>query len=141
MSVYRRTDGCLASHVFREAHTHRQLSATRHRQPAGMQALPYTLTHRATVISDSNSLPKELSFLLQTYRDNGYSERQILLAVNPRPTAPPEGKEDPASLAFLRLLVPLRSAISSGLSIRNVQTVGPRQRSPAFFGPLRKIWL
>jgi hypothetical protein len=55
-----------------------------------------TLVHWAKAACDPDSLPQELKFLHEKFRNNGYSERQILHAGNApiRSPLPPHRKDN-----------------------------------------------
>jgi hypothetical protein len=132
INVYRRPDSSLGHRVYgKPTHTNLYLSATSHLHPVNKQAVLFTLVHRAKAICDSNSLPQELKFLHKTFRDNGYSEWQILHALSPPKRAPPQRREDPASVAFLPFVGTVFNRISRVLSKHNIKTVGlpPRKLS------------
>jgi hypothetical protein len=84
IDVYRKPDRSLGHREYRKpTHTNLYLNATSHHHPATKQAVLSTLVHRAKAVCDTNSLPQRLQFLRATFRNNGYSEKQILRALNP----------------------------------------------------------
>jgi hypothetical protein len=85
LNIYRRPDGSLGHRVYRKpTHTNLYLSAMSHHHPANKQAILSTLVHRARALCDQDSLPAELDFLKDIFRQNGYNNRQISRVFNRR---------------------------------------------------------
>jgi hypothetical protein len=84
------------------------------------------------------TVAQKLKFLHNTFQNNGYSERQILWALNPPKRAPLQRREDPTSVAFLPSVGTTFNVISRVLSKQNIKTVGllPRKLS-SFLHPIR----
>ena len=79
--VQRKENGKLSHSVYRKpTHTDLYLNGRSHHHPSQRGAVLSTLLHRARTISDAESLPVELDYLKNTFRQNGYGERQISLA-------------------------------------------------------------
>jgi hypothetical protein len=75
--------------------------------------------------------------LQETFRRNGYGERQILHAVNP-PTRAPPPCEDHTSVVFLPFIDITFNRISRVLSKHNIKTVGlPPQKLSSFLYPVK----
>jgi hypothetical protein len=64
-------------------HTNVYHSAKSNSRPAKNQSLLSTLAQRAKAICDQDFLQAELDVLERTFRENGYSTKQIHRALNP----------------------------------------------------------
>jgi hypothetical protein len=95
------------------------------------------LVHTARSLCDQNSLHSELDYLRTTFRESGYSDRQIRWALNPSESvAPPP--EVPASVAFLPYVSTNFNRIGRLLSRHNIKSVGlPPKKIPSFLRPVR----
>jgi hypothetical protein len=81
-------------------------------------------------------LHSELEFLRTTFRQNGYSDRQIRRALNP-PARVSSTPEKPASVAFLPYVSKTFNRISRLPSRHNIKSVGlPRKMIPSFLRPV-----
>ncbi|KAK7864163.1 hypothetical protein R5R35_004079 [Gryllus longicercus] len=80
--ISRRPDGTLGHSVYRKpTHTNRYLHADSHHHPATKRGVLTTLTYRAALISDTDSLNKEKETLRETFLANGYSTSAIQRAL------------------------------------------------------------
>jgi hypothetical protein len=104
----------------KHTHTYLYLNATSHHQTVNKQVILSTLVHRAKAVCDTDSLPQELKFFQETFR-NGYSERQILCALNPPMTTPPPS-ENHTSVVFLAFVITFNRT-SRVLSKHNIKTL------------------
>jgi hypothetical protein len=78
INIYRKPDGSLGRKDCRKpTHANLYLISNSHHHPSNKQAVVSTLMHRARSLSDQESLHSELQFLRTTFRQNGYSDRQI----------------------------------------------------------------
>jgi hypothetical protein len=129
IDVYRRPGSSLGHRVCRKP-THTHTNATSHHHPANKQAVLSTLVHGTKVVCDTDRFPQELQFLRETFRNNGYGEKQIFRALNP-PTRDPPPREDHTSVSFLPFVDITFNCISRVQSKRNIKTVGlpPRKLS------------
>jgi hypothetical protein len=74
LNIYRRPDGSLGHRVYRKpTHTNLYLSAMSTITPPIKQATLSTLVHRARALCDQESLPAELDFLKDIFRQNDYN--------------------------------------------------------------------
>jgi hypothetical protein len=104
MLTYRKPDDPWGHRVYRKpTHTNLYLNADYHHHPSNKQAVLSTLVHRARALCDHKSVHDELEFLRDTFKRNGYGDRQIRRAVDPLKgvATPPE---KPISVAFLPLV-------------------------------------
>jgi hypothetical protein len=84
IDIHRKPDGSLGHKVYHKpTRTNLYLNSNSHHHPFNKQAVFSTLMHRARSLCDQESLHSELEFLRTTFRQNGYSDRQIRRAVNP----------------------------------------------------------
>jgi hypothetical protein len=91
-----------------------------------------TLVHRAGALCDHESLHDELEFLKDTFKRNGYGDRQIGRALDPpRRAATTPGK--PTSVALLPFVSTTFNHISRVLSRHNIKSVGLLPRKIANF--------
>jgi hypothetical protein len=78
IDIYRKPDGSLGRRVYHKpTHTNFYLHANSHHHPSNKQAVLSTLVHRARALYDHESLHDELEFLRDTFKQNGYGDRQI----------------------------------------------------------------
>jgi hypothetical protein len=82
IDIHRKPDGLLDHKVYRKP-THTNLHLNSHHHPSNKHAVLSTLVHRARSLCDQESLHGGLEFLRTTFRQNGYSDRQIRRALNP----------------------------------------------------------
>jgi hypothetical protein len=74
-----RSHGSLGHTMYREpTHTNLYSNVRTHYPPANKQAVISTFGHTVKVICEQGSLHTELKFFHRIYRQNGYSNRQIL---------------------------------------------------------------
>jgi hypothetical protein len=137
VATYRKPDGSPCHKVYRKT-TQTNLyiiSYTRH-HPSNKQAVLSTLVHTARSLCDQNSLHSELDYLRTTFRESGYSDRQMRWALNPSErVAPP--LEEPASVAFLPYVSTTFNRIGRLLSRHNIMSVGlPPKKIPSFLRPV-----
>jgi hypothetical protein len=122
--IHRKPDGSLNHKVYRKpTHTNLYLTSNSHHYPFNKRAVLSTLVHRARSLCDQESLHGELEFLRTTFRQNGYSDRQIRQALNP-PTRVASTPEKPDSVAFLPYVGTTFNRISGLLSRHNIKSVG-----------------
>jgi hypothetical protein len=102
IDIYREPDGSLGHTVYGNPHT---LTSICHHHPSNKRAVQSTLVHWARTLYDRESLEGELKFLRATFRQNGYSDRQIRRALSPpkRVAPPPEKTVSVAFLPFVRI--------------------------------------
>ena len=80
--IQRKEDGTLGHQVYRKpTHTDLYLNGLSHHHPSQKRAVISTLLHRANIVADKDSLPQEIKHLRETFRRNGYTEREISLAI------------------------------------------------------------
>jgi hypothetical protein len=78
IDIYRKPDRSLDHRVYRKpTHTNVYLHAKSHRHPSNKQAVLSTLVHTARALCDHERLHDELKFLRDTFKRNGYGDRQI----------------------------------------------------------------
>jgi hypothetical protein len=101
IDIYRRTVGCLGHKVYRKpTHTNLYLNSGSHHHPSSKQAILAAVLLRTRALCDKESLHGELEFLKTTFKENGYSHKQIQCALNRAvKTSKPKGK--PTSMALL----------------------------------------
>jgi hypothetical protein len=110
-------------------------TATSHHHLDNTQAVLSTLVHQANAVSENNSLPQELKFLQETFR-NDSSEQQILHALTPPPRT-----EENTSVAFYSLVSTTFNFIRRLLSKHNIKPWDSHHgSSPILIIPLRMIW-
>jgi hypothetical protein len=82
-------------------HKHLCFNSKSHNSPPDKQDVLSNLIYRDRSLCDQDSLRSELDFLRTTFRQNGYSDRQIPWPLNPTETValPPEKPASVASLA------------------------------------------
>jgi hypothetical protein len=108
---------------------------------SGQSIVIMTLIHCARSVCDTSSLPQELKFLQETFRNNGYNHRQILHALNPPTRSPPPREEDHTLVAFLPFVDTTFNHTSRVLSKHNIKTVGlPPWKLSSFFILLGTTW-
>jgi len=101
IDVYKKTTGSLGHKVYRKpTHTNPYLHPLSHHHPAHKLSILSSLVHRAHALCDHESLSQELDFLIITFKQNGYNDRQIERAMKPsRQILVPENK--PTATAFI----------------------------------------
>jgi hypothetical protein len=138
IDIYCKPDGSLGHRVYRKpTHTNLYLHANSHHHPSNKQAVLSTLVHRARALCDDESLRDELEFLKDTFKRNGYGDRQIRRALDPpkRVTTTPE---KPASVALLPFVNTTFNRISHMLSRHNIKFVGlPPRKIANFLRPVK----
>jgi hypothetical protein len=118
-------------------HTSLYLNSNSHHHPSNKKAVVSTLVPRGRSLCDQESLHGELEFLRTTFRQNGYSDRQMRRALNPpvRVTLTPE---KPASVAFLPYVSTTFNRIRRLLSRHKIKFVGlPPKKIPSFLRPVK----
>jgi hypothetical protein len=134
IDIYRRPHGSLGRKVYRKpTHTNLYLNpASHHHPPPSKQAVLSILVHRATALCDKESLHEELEFLKSTFRENGYSLKQIQGALTPT-VKTPKLNDKPTSVALLPYVQTTYSRISRMLA-RHIRSVGlPPRKSPVSY--------
>ncbi|XP_071441632.1 uncharacterized protein [Hetaerina americana] len=125
--IQRKEDGSLSHKVYRKpTHTDLYLNAKSHHHPAQRSAVLSSLLHRAKVISDQQSLPAELGHLKKTFRENGFSPREISMALKRAFGEKRERREEerkPLANAFLPYISTVSGKISRILRNHNIRTV------------------
>jgi hypothetical protein len=91
-----------------------------------------TLVHRARALCDHESLHDELEFLKDTFKRNGYGDRQIRRALDP-PKRAATTPEKPTSVALLPFVSTTFNRIIRVLSRHNIKSVGLLPRKTAYF--------
>jgi hypothetical protein len=138
IGIYRRSDGSLGNRVYRKpTHINLYLNAGSHHHPSNKQAAFSTLVHRARALCDQDSLPAELAFLRDTFRQNGYNDRQISRVLNQRPHInQPNDNQD--TVTFLPYVGTIFNRISRVLSRHNIKSVGlPSKEISNFLWPVK----
>jgi hypothetical protein len=78
IDIHRKPNGSLGHKVYRKpAHTNLYFNSNSHHRPFNKQVVPSTLVLMARPLCDQESLCSGLEFLKTTFRQNGYSDRQI----------------------------------------------------------------
>jgi hypothetical protein len=95
-----------------------------------------TLVHRARALCDQDSLHGELVFLGDIFRQNGYTERQIRRALNPRPRVG-QSDDKPDSVAFLPYVGTIFNHISWVLARHNKSVGLPPRKISSFIWPVK----
>jgi hypothetical protein len=121
-------DNKLTHTVYRKAtHTDRYLHAESHHHPGQKKGVLYTLAHRSKTICDPAHLNNELDHLHKALGYNGYSYREVQLAINrdPRPPAiqQEEDQEQRPPRAFLPYVAGVTDRISRQLNRRGFRTI------------------
>lgn len=97
--VYR-TDGTLGHKIYRKpTHTNLYLCPMSHHHPSNKPAVLETPALLDTAICEEHSLDHELEFLKNTFKENGYSFKQIQRVLSKKEKIPKDKK--PTSTAFL----------------------------------------
>jgi hypothetical protein len=134
IDIYRQSDGSLGHKVYRKPmHTNLYLNSTL------TTILPTSrlYSHRARSLCDQESLHGEVEFLRTTFRQNGYSDRQIRQALNP-PARVASTPEKPGSVAFLPYVSMTFNRNSRLLSRHNIKSVGlAPKKIPGFLQPVK----
>jgi hypothetical protein len=138
IDIYRKPDGSLGHRVYRKpTHTNLYLHADSHHHPSNKQAVLSTLVHRARALYDHESLHDELEFLRDTFKRNGYGERQIGRALDP-PKRAVTTPEKPTSVALFPFVSTNLNRISRVLSRHNIKSVGlPPMKISNFLRPVK----
>jgi hypothetical protein len=147
MTIFWVVAPCSLVEVYLMAHWAIRFTANSHTQtstspPTLSTILPInnklsTLVHRARSFCDQDSLHGDLEFLRTTFRQNGYSDRQIRRAVKP-PARVASTPEKPASVAFLPYVSTSFNRISRLVSRHNIKSVGlPPKKIPGFLRPVK----
>jgi hypothetical protein len=124
IDICRIPDGSLGHKVYRKpTHTNLYLNLASHHHPSSKQAVLSTVVHRARALCDKESLHEELEFLKSTFRENGYSLKQIQHALNPV-VRTPKLNNKPTSVALLPYAQTTYSRISRMLVKHNIRSVG-----------------
>ncbi|XP_071453466.1 uncharacterized protein [Hetaerina americana] len=126
--IHRKRDGRLGHSVYRKpTHTDLYLNGNSHHHPAQRDAVLSSLTHRAKAVADKESLPADIKHLKKTFLQNGYGERQILLALR---RAEEEGRrrvegtdKKPLATACLPYVSTVSGKISRILRRFNIATI------------------
>jgi hypothetical protein len=124
--------------VYRKfAQTNLYLNHNSHHHRSNKQAALSTLVHRARSLCDQDSLCGETEFLRTTFRQNGYSDRQIRRSLNPPARVAPPPKKT-ASVAFPPYVSTTFNQISRLLSRQDIKSVGlPSKKIPSFLRPVK----
>jgi hypothetical protein len=127
IDTYRKPDGFLDHKVYRKS-THTNSSS--HHHPPNRPYAPSSYTGPDPFVC-------RVEFLRTTFRQNGYSDRQIRRALNPLERVTPSS-EKPASVGFLSYVSTTFKRISRLLSKHNIKSVGllPKQ-IPSFLRPVK----
>lgn len=122
--ICRKADGSLAHKVYRKpTHTDLYLNASSHHHPAQKRGILKTLVHRARSISDADSLTTEIQHLRNTFRQNGYSHKDIAWALRKTDRQPPTLSETRPKLAFIPYMPPVSNKIARLLHKNNIKTI------------------
>ena len=115
----------LSHTVYRKStHTDRYLNKNSNHHPAQKNAVLHTLVSRAFRICNEKYLQAELNYLRDALMKNGYSLREINLAINKKKSGPNK-KEKPESLgkAYLPYIKNVTDKIGKVLLRNNIQTI------------------
>jgi hypothetical protein len=97
-----------------------------------------TLVHWVKAVCDTSSLPQELKFLHETFKNNCYGKWQILHTPNPLTRALTLSTEDHTLVAFLSFVGTSFNRISRVVSKRNIKTLGlPPRKLSSFVWPFK----
>jgi hypothetical protein len=126
--VQRKADGQLGHSVYRKpTHTDLYLHAESHHHPSQGAAVLTTLFHRAATISDAEHLGPELKHLKTTFRQNGYSDKSVSLALrrtlHRRESETAEDKEKPLAKACLPFVSTISGKIARILRRYKIETI------------------
>ncbi|GFG31913.1 hypothetical protein Cfor_11969 [Coptotermes formosanus] len=138
IDICRRPDGSLGRKVYRKTtHTNLCLKPASHHHPSIKQAVLSTLVHRARALCDKEGLHELLELLKTTFRENGYSLKQIQRALNSA-VRTPKSNDKPTSVALLPYVQITYSRISRMLAKRNISSVGlPPRKISSFLRPVK----
>jgi hypothetical protein len=101
IDIYRKPNGSLRHRVYRKPnHTNLYLHHNSDHHPSHKQSVLTFLIHRATAISDQDSLNRELEFLTTVFKNNGCNTQKIHRAMKP-PTKTDKTKDKPISTAYI----------------------------------------
>jgi hypothetical protein len=93
--------------------------------------------HRARALCDKESLHDKLEFLKTTFKENGYSLKQIRCALN-AVVRTPKSKEKPTSVAILPYDQTTYGHICRMLGKQNIRSVGwPLRKTSSFLCPVK----
>jgi hypothetical protein len=125
--IYRKEDGSLGHRVYRKpTHTNLYLNGRSHHHPSQRRGVISTLLHRARSIANEESLPAEINHLKTTFRQNGYSEKDITSALkrtfSDRKDAPVDDNK-PIANACLPYVSTISGKISRILGKYNIRTI------------------
>jgi hypothetical protein len=137
IDIYHKPDGFLGHKVYRKPnYTNLYLNSNSQHPPSNKPAIFFTLVHMARCLCHRESLHNEVEFLRTTFRQNGYSDRQIQRILKPleRVGRPPE---KPASVAFLPYVSTTFNRTSRLLSKHNIKSVGLPPTIPSFLRPAK----
>jgi hypothetical protein len=82
--IYSRPDGSQSHKVYHKpTHTSLYLKSSSHHLPSNKLALLSTLVHRIRALCDQYSFHAQLVFLGNIFSQNGYTDWQIHMALNP----------------------------------------------------------
>jgi hypothetical protein len=131
IDIYRKPDDSLGHKYYsKPTHTNLYLNSNSDHHPSNKQAV-------LTSLCDRESLHNGLDFLRTTFRQNGYSDRQIPRILNPpeRVALPPE---KPALVAFLPYFSATFNRMSRLQSKHNIKSAGlVRKKITSFPRPLK----
>ena len=83
IDIHRKAEGSLCHKFYQNpTHTNLYLNAGSHHHSSNTQAILSMLVQTAKTLCDKESLQDELKFLKTTFRENGYSIKQIRWALN-----------------------------------------------------------
>ncbi|XP_046395763.1 uncharacterized protein LOC124163025 [Ischnura elegans] len=125
--IHRKKVGSLGHKVYRKpTDTDLYLSGQSHHHSPQRIVVMSKLLHQAQSITDEESLPAEICHLKTTYRQNGYSEKEISLALkrafkDRKGTLAEENK--PIANACLPYISTISGKISSVLEKHNIRTI------------------
>ena len=81
--ISRSDNGSITHHVYRKkTHTYRYLHTDSHHYPPQKIGVLNTLVTKALSICDKEHVEQELKHLTQVFKDNGYNNNQINIAIN-----------------------------------------------------------
>ena len=124
--IYKTAHGTLGHRVYRKpTHTDLYLNKNSHHHPLQKSTVLRTLLHRAIMVSDSDSLPDEISHLCTTFKQNNYSNRDInkaLRKINSNKSND-QPKKDYKGRAFIPYVGTVSSKIGRLLSKYDIKAV------------------
>ncbi|XP_046404148.1 uncharacterized protein LOC124169549 [Ischnura elegans] len=113
--IHRRGDGTIGHSVYRDPnHSDLDLSGNSHHHPSQKTAIMSELILRAQSIADKESLPQELTYLVKTFRQNGFREEDISSTLRETLQSPKMTMDGQKPLA--RADIPFVSTVSREIS-------------------------